>query len=103
MSTSHVRVHRDADEELLAAASWYESERAGLGAEFLAAIDRTVGAITERPEIGSIQRSIGARDFRRVIVPRFPYQVVYCREAGEILVIAFAHLKRRPQYWKSRF
>lgn len=37
---------------------------------------------------------------RRLLVGRFPYQVVYRLRATEIVIVAVAHLKRRPGYWK---
>jgi hypothetical protein len=35
-------------------------------------------------------------------VPRFPYRVVYRNRPDEIVVVAVAHLRRRPGYWKNR-
>lgn len=32
----------------------------------------------------------------------FPYQIVYQISPDEILIIAFAHAKRRPGYWRPR-
>jgi len=37
-----------------------------------------------------------------VLVQRFPYQVVYRLSAEEIVIVAIAHLKRRPFYWRKR-
>jgi hypothetical protein len=39
---------------------------------------------------------------RRLLVNRFPYQAVYRVRHGEIVIVALAHLKRRPGYWKHR-
>jgi hypothetical protein len=33
---------------------------------------------------------------------RYPYQVVYRIEGDKIVVIATAHAKRKPRYWKDR-
>lgn len=33
---------------------------------------------------------------------RYPYQVIYREEAGEVIVIAVAHAKRDPEYWRGR-
>lgn len=40
-----LRVESDAEEELTAAAEWYESRRAGLGVELVAVIDGALEAI----------------------------------------------------------
>jgi hypothetical protein len=35
-------------------------------------------------------------------VSRFPYQIVYRRRPDEIVIVAVAHVKRKPGYWKDR-
>ena len=37
-----------------------------------------------------------------VLVPRFPYGVIYCLEADRMRVVAVANLYRRPGYWRAR-
>ena len=89
-----------ASDELPEAVRWYEARRAGLGGESFDGIADTFELIKARPEIGSAASA--DRQTRRVIVPRFPYQVIYCLRPSEIVIVAVAHLKRRPGYWKSR-
>jgi hypothetical protein len=43
-----------------------------------------------------------ARHARRILLDRFPYSVIYRASADEILIIAVAHLRRRPGYWRHR-
>jgi len=33
---------------------------------------------------------------------RLPYSMIYTDENREVWIVAFAHHKRRPGYWKSR-
>ena len=33
---------------------------------------------------------------------RFPYGIVYRVGHDEILIVAYAHFKRRPGFWKNR-
>jgi plasmid stabilization system protein ParE len=85
---------------LAAAVQWFEEQRAGLGAEFFAEVTATIDRLESFPEGGS---PISAdRLTRRLLVARFPYQVVYRLTPDEIVVLAVAHLKRRPNYWKDR-
>ncbi len=90
---------RPAAEELADAVGWYEDRRAGLGSEFFDAVVRTLNRIAETPEAGSPFSDLEAR---RMLVAGFPYQVVYRIEPDDIRVIAFAHLKRRPGFWRDR-
>jgi plasmid stabilization system protein ParE len=83
------------------AVRWYEEHRRGLGTELFEAVSATLAQIQEHPEIGATYHF--DRSIRRVRVPRFPYQVIYrLSPADPIIVLAFAHLKRRPNYWKGR-
>jgi toxin ParE1/3/4 len=95
-----VRTSEPASEELINAVRWYEGQRPGLGGEFFDAVAEVLTVIERSPEIGSLSRH--APQTRRVLVPRFPYQVVYRLAGAEIVIVAIAHFKRRPGYWRSR-
>jgi plasmid stabilization system protein ParE len=91
---------RAAGAELGAAVQWFEEQRPGLGAEFYDEVIATTARIQAFPEGGAL---ISPNQLtRRMIVSRFPYQVVYRLTPTEIVVLAVAHLKRRPNYWKHR-
>ena len=79
---------------------WYEAERSGLGVEFFKAVRNTLALISEHEEAGA---TVG-RDprTRRLLIARFPYQVVYRLTPTDTVILAFAHLRRRPEYWRER-
>jgi len=91
---------RAAREEFAAAVRWFEEQRAGLGAEFYDEVLATTARLEAFPESGSPISPDGLT--RRLFLPRFPYQIVYRLTPIEIVVLAVAHLKRRPNYWKDR-
>jgi len=69
-------------------------------------MDRVIAAetlIREHAEAWSsppgVEPDVGAR---RVLVRGFPFALVYLELAEEIRVIAVAHAKRRPGYWRRR-
>ena len=97
--TRIVRNLKAASKEFSAAVRWYEEQRSGLGGEFFDAVVRATSVIQAYPEIGTPSRDGRTR---RVLVQGFPYQVVYRPSADEIVIIAVAHLKRRPGYWRNR-
>ena len=39
---------------------------------------------------------------RTMAVTRFPYHVVYLEHDSHIRILALAHDRRRPGYWKTR-
>jgi plasmid stabilization system protein ParE len=98
--TRALRSSQPASEELAEAVSWYEAQRTGLGTEFFDAILATLALLESHEETGT---PVGDDPrTRRLLVARFPYQVVYRLRSTEIVIVAFAHLKRRPGYWKQR-
>jgi plasmid stabilization system protein ParE len=90
--------HPDAEVELEEASLVYESRMTGLGKSFATEVQRTIALIRQFPDAGS---PLGARR-RRVLVDRFPYSVAYRRDTDSVVVIAVAHQRRRPGYWRSR-
>ena len=84
--------------ELREAAFFYEDCREGLGQEFLQAIEFAFEQILERPELWRILKG----RFRRYLVHRFPYGVIYTVEGQTLFVAAIMHLKRKPDYWLQR-
>lgn len=87
-----------ANAEMREAAIFYEDCREGLGQEFLEAVEAAFHQITLHPEMW---RKLKGR-FRRYIVQRFPYAVIYAPEDDVIYVAAVMHLKRKPGYWQDR-
>ena len=47
-------------------------------------------------------KTAGKGRFRRCLVHRFPYGVIYAVEDDVVYVAAVMHLKRKPGYWESR-
>ena len=97
-----LRISAEAEDELEAAARWYEQSKVGLGREFLAAVDETMARIVENPRAGSPVPAVDDKDIRRFFVQRCPYHVVYTLLTNRLQVLAIAHDRRRPGYWVDR-
>jgi len=93
-----VRFHPEASEELEAVVTYYEEKRPGLGALFLADVKKARDRIVELPAAAREVRT----SIRRRSIHRFPYFLYYAIDEGEIFIIAIAHKRRRPEYWKKR-
>ena len=98
-----IRILSAAVDEAAQATAWYENERSGLGAEFEAAVDAALDILTLDP-IPSVpvQGKAAKLGARRVILKRFPFDVVFIADATLISVIAFSHHSRQPGYWHRR-
>jgi toxin ParE1/3/4 len=97
------RVLADAEQEIQDAMLYYEDCRTGLGLDFLSCVQDAMAAIQHAPLRFSLYEGRRLkRAFRRVLVSRFPYIVVYEARADETVVAAVAHTSREPGYWEDR-
>ena len=94
----NLEFHPEAEREFLEAALYYDLRVAGLGEKFLSEIQSATELLISQPEIGArIDPNL-----RRMLLVRFPYSVIYSVEDMTIRVIAVAHQRRRPAYWRTR-
>ncbi len=87
-----------AQTELDQAFEWYETQQKELGLQFLNEFDAAVRRIISYPE----SYILITKDVRRCLVKRFPYGILYGIDTDKIIVIAVAHLHRKPDYWIDR-
>ncbi|HEY4744419.1 MAG TPA: type II toxin-antitoxin system RelE/ParE family toxin [Desulfuromonadaceae bacterium] len=88
----------EAEKELREAARYYESEAPGVGIAFIVEVHKTVATILDNPLAAQTVR----KSIRKKVLSRFPFNVLYSVEAETIVVVAVAHQKRRPTYWRRR-
>lgn len=94
-----VAADADAEYELVEGALYYAREaNAELGQAFISEFERSIGLLLANPKLGTVWR--GAT--RRLPLRRFPHSVVYQLREVEIRVLAVAHQRRRPGFWKGR-
>jgi len=93
-----VRFHPAAAQEADEAAAWYAERSTRAGIRFLDELDRLIDLIRASPESFPVFDS----GLRRAVFRRFPFYVVFRMEDLNITVLAIAHGKRRPRYWRGR-
>ena len=99
----NVWFEEEADLEYRLAGRWYENQREHLGIEFFDAVDAAIDRIVDLPRVGTrVPRMPADLPVRRRAVTRFPYHVVYVETSSHIRVLAIAHDRRKPGYWKPR-
>jgi toxin ParE1/3/4 len=78
---------------------WYETQRHGLGEEFLDAFNESIIRIRQNPRLG---RPAGKR--RRVLLlpTRWPYLILYREDTELIWILAVFHGSRDPTILGSR-
>ena len=88
----------EASEEAEEARRWYRERSESAEAAFLKELDHAIEVVVNAPE--RWPRYISGT--RRYVFATFPYSLVYFRELEVIHVVAVAHGKRRPGYWRKR-
>jgi plasmid stabilization system protein ParE len=88
----------EAAEELVDAHSWYEARIAGLGDEFLRAVEACLASIKRGPPLYPVIH----KDIRRALLRKFPYGIFYIFNETEIVILACFHARRDPRKWKQR-
>ena len=79
-------------------AIFYEGQAHGLGAEFLDDVQRAIDRLCDYPELGQIVLN----ELRRSLLTRFSFSLIYTIEPENLLIVAVAHQRRRPYYWRER-
>jgi len=96
--TPTISIHEIAETEINEAADFYDLESPGLGNVFIDEIQRAIQSIVEFPAAAPLVRG----RVRKRIVTTFPYSLVYAAREDEVRILAVAHHKRRPFYWRGR-
>ncbi len=93
-----VRLFPEAEAEVVANERWYAQRSSSAAEAFIVEFDDALAQIGEAPETWPRYR----RGTRRFILRRFPFSVVYRIEDDVVYVVAVAHAKQRPEYWRRR-
>ena len=95
--------HPVARAEFFADVEWYDERELGVGARFEIAVREAIDAAVDSPDSWGVwpgwEREPAVRSKR---VSGFPYRVVYFVTGEHLAVVAIAHAKRRPGYWRER-
>jgi len=98
VADTELRLHPLAADEVESAHRWYAERSTAAAEEFLRELDAAMEAVAEAPDRWPRVHS----RYRRFLLHKFPFSVVYIRRPNFVEVIAIAHHRRRPGYWKHR-
>lgn len=91
-------VHIEAEAEILQALAWYAERSAVAARAFVQELSRMVVLAARAPE--TWPRSYG--NTRHIVFPRFPFDLVFRMKGDTMEIVAVAHQRRRPSYWRNR-
>jgi toxin ParE1/3/4 len=96
-----VRFRREAATEVRHARDWYAARDTELGDRLVAAVDAAVERVAGRPLSFPVVALVPTA--RRAQLRNFPFLLVFRVLPGDVIeVLALAHMRRRPYYWRRR-
>jgi plasmid stabilization system protein ParE len=98
MESKPFRFHPEAKEEFRNTIRWYRTENLLVSSEFRIAVSSAI-RLTAQTQQRWPKYLHGTRRF---VIQRFPFSVVYLDDPDIVTIVAVAHSKRKPGYWKDR-
>lgn len=93
-----IKFHPEARSEMASAIAWYKSKRPELGRAFA----REVGDAILKIEQNPLAYAEAYPGFRRCVMWRFPYNVIYAVSDELLMVVAIVHQRRDPDWIRDR-
>jgi len=93
-----LRFHPQVASEIKASYTWYQQQTEGLGDDFLDELEMAYQAIISFPQTWPFFQ----KGFRRYLLARFPFSVIYREYNDNIYIVAVMHHSRKPDYWSVR-
>ena len=92
------RFLKPAEAEVDEAVVYYDEQRSGLGDRFEQDLRATVRFVIQHPLAGQALSKL----VRKLRFRTFRYNLIYVIDESEIVIVAVAHHRRRPGYWRGR-
>ncbi len=96
--SKHYRSDPQAWQEIEAADDWYRQRSVDVSIEFILAVSDALESVSTAPRRWP-PYLFGTRRF---VLHRFPFSIIYLDDQDALSIVAVAHNKRKPGYWKSR-
>jgi len=93
-----VRNILEAELEILETVTFYQERAGGIAADFFNEFRKARAEIKAFPEFW---KEVG-QGYRRKLIERYPFGIIYRIVGDEIQIVALAHTSRKPGYWKGR-
>ena len=90
------------EDDVIEAAQWYDSQRAGLGDEFIEEVLAVFDALEINPLLNC--RRHPTKNIRWCYPKRFPYRVIYevIEDDQLVIIAAVVHAARNDRVWRGR-
>ena len=93
-----LKYHPQVASEIKSSYVWYQKQASGLGEDLLTELEFAYQVILELPDTWPLFQ----KGFRRYLLSRFPFSIIYRKSGNLIFVVAVMHNSKKPYYWLSR-
>ncbi len=93
-----IEFHPDVAKEIKSSYQWYQNQSDGLGLDYLSELESSFQTIRELPNTWPKFQ----KGFRRFLLRKFPFSVIYQSNENTVFVVAVMHNSRKPGYWNDR-
>ena len=98
MAAATIGFHPAAAQEAESAYDWYAARDLAAAHAFREELRHAVDAVAQNP----LMWPRHGRRTRRYVFPLYPFSLVYRIQGDDVEVMAVAHGRRRPGYWRTR-
>lgn len=88
-----IRHTRRSLEDIAISIEWYEKQLQGLGLDFLECVDDALNRISKNPYLYALHH----KQFRRILLRKFPFSVFFSIEPKEIVIHAVFDNRKNPE------
>jgi toxin ParE1/3/4 len=96
--SNRYRLHPEAWLEIEGADEWYRQHSEDAATDFVVEVFDAIHKIREAPH----RWPLYLYGTRRYALSRFPFSVIYLHTPELVNIVAIAHSKRKPGYWRRR-
>jgi toxin ParE1/3/4 len=89
---------KEAQTEIEDALIWYRDKAPNMDKEFLNCLGYGFSLIQKNPSMFPIVH----KEYRRTLIRRFPFQIIFTIKDFTIVILAVFHAKRNPERWMNR-
>ena len=97
MSQFSVQFAPPAERDISDAFAWYAAKNKTVANDFREQVFEATEYLASNPT----SKPANDKGARKWVLKRFPYSVIYSLKGTVITIIAIAHHKRKPDYWRS--
>ncbi len=98
MAAKPLDIHPAALDELKYAVTWYSERSETATINFVREVDDGLEMVVQSPS----RWPSGEHGTRKFALKRFPFAIIYRETDASVQVLAVAHGRRQPGYWKKR-